>query len=442
MRLIQALSSCLLLLVPAPLLADAVITADATKFGRVTSFDSTSVTLSPGCEGQAHVSIPWSDVLLVSLDTRCSSYPVLPNPAGLERCSAKRLPGFRIQFQDGSPPFLAAKVRLKANGKVQFVSLKDQSGITGSRQNVKSLEPVEVCPTSLTGEQTSPPSFCFEPAQFAVNWSADPVFNNQIFTKGSSIYVEVMGKLDGLSEEDIRFAYQSALSLWAIALQDARKSLAPELQKYIENSTSRGGTISLFTPPQVIRMQCAENALAVVEWYAERGDIFGLDRKDYIAMAQVEGRTVLLNANDNVFGVARDDTKLPATVVNLISVFVHELGHSFGMPDRRHSAEVSVMDPDYVIDHLNATLSPTPFDTAVFANLLKDSIEGTAPGVFNAAGCAGLRREHSSQFSNDFPPFVGERGPLHVPLFLRSRTTPSMGNKHPEGGATASSVIR
>jgi len=395
MRLIQVLSSFLLLLVPVPVLADAVITADATKFGRVTSFDSTSVTLMSGCDGQAQVSIPWNNILLVSFDTRCSSYPVLPNPAGLERCSAKRLPGFRIQFQDGSPPFLASKVRLKANGRVQFVSLKDQSGISGSRGNVKSLEPVEVCSTSLSGEQNPPTSFCFEPPQFAVNWSPDSIFNNQVFTKGASIYVEVIGKLEDLSEEDIRFAYQSAISLWAIALHNARASLTPELQKYIENSTARGGTVTLFTPPQVIRVQCADNALAVVKWYAERGEIFPLDRKSYVAMAQVEGRTVLLNANDNVFGVARGGAALPSTVVSLISVFVHELGHSFGMPDRPHSAEVSVMDPDYVIDNLSSTLSPTPFDTGAFATLLKASITGAAPGVFNSAGCAGLQRRRS-----------------------------------------------
>jgi hypothetical protein len=379
-----------------PLLADAVITADATKFGRIVSFDSNVMTLLSGCDSHDKVSIRWNDVLLLSFDTRCSPYPILPNPAGLERCSVQRVPGFRIEFQDSNTaPFFASKVSLKANGKAQFVSLKDQSAISGSREKLKSIAPVEVCPTSLAAEQTAPSSFCFEPAQFAVNWSPDPVFNNQVFTKGASIYVEVVGRLEELSEEDIRFAYQSAISLWAIALQKARASLAPELQKYIDNSTARGGKVTLFTTPQVIRVRCPDNALAVVKWYAERGDVFTLERRDYVAMSQVEGRTVLLNANDNVFGVARDNKVMTGTIVSLISVFVHELGHSFGMPDRPHSAEISVMDPDYVIDNLNKTVSPTQFDTQAFAALLKASITGAAPGVFNAQGCAGLRRRRS-----------------------------------------------
>jgi hypothetical protein len=303
-----------------------------------------------------------------------------------------RLQGFRIRFQDSSAPFLASKVGLKANGNVQFVSLKDQSLVSGLRKGIKSIQPVEVCPSSLSSGQTAPSSFCSEPAQFAVNWSVAPVFNNQIFTKGASVYVEVIGKLDGLSEEDVRFAYQSALSLWAIALHDARASLEPELQEYIEKSTARGGKFALFMPPQVIRVQCADNALAVVKWFAERRGVFTPQKKDYVAMAQVQGRTVLLNANDNVFMVARDNATLSGSVVSLISVFVHELGHSFGMLDRAHSSEASVMDPDYVIDNLNKTLSPTPVDTRAFANLLKASIGGAAPGVFNAEGCAGLRR--------------------------------------------------
>jgi hypothetical protein len=394
MRLIQVLNSCLLLLVPVPLLADGVITADATKFGRIASLDSAKVTLLSGCAGQQQESIPWSDILLVSFDTRCAPYPVIPDPAGLEKCSEQRVHGFRIRFTNSSAPFVASKVGLDASGKVRFVSLKDGSLVSGPRKDVKSVQPVEVCPSALSGEQTPPTSFCSEAAQFAVNWSLDPVFNNQIFTKGTSIYLETIGNLNGLSPEDIRFAYQSALSLWAIALQGARASLEAELQKYIDQSTARGGNFALFTPPQVVRVNCADNALAVVKWYGERGDIFTVQRRDYVAMAQVEGRTVLLNANDNVFMVSRNDASLPQAAVNLISVFVHELGHSFGMPDRAHSSEASVMDPDYVIDNLNKTLSPTPVDVRAFANLLKASIEGSAPGVFNTEGCAGLRRRH------------------------------------------------
>jgi hypothetical protein len=315
----------------------------------------------------------------------------------LKRCSQKRLSGFKVQFNRSSVSLLAFKAILKTNGKIQFVSMADESLMTGFRDDVKSIQPVEVCPSAVPKKPKQPASFCVEPKQYAVNWSPVAVFNNQVFTKGASIYVDVIGKLNDISQEDIRFAYQSALSLWAIALQQARSSLSPEMQKYIEQSTARGGNIALFTPPQVIRMACADSALSIVKWYAERKDIFPREKSDYIAMAQVRGRTVLLNANDNIFAMMRNSSPAPHERVSLVTVFVHELGHSFGLPDRPHSTEISVMDPDYVTAHLDKTLSPTTLDTTAFVTVLKDSIEGAEPGVFRAEDCAGLRRRGTFQ---------------------------------------------
>jgi len=392
MKLTRVPTSVLLVLLATPLFADAVITVDATRFGRIVSFDSLSITLTSGCGVHPPISISWSDVLLLRFDGQCVPHSVLPDPAGLEKCTQKRINGFKVRFNQSSAPFFALKANLKANGKVHFVSMTDESLSTGSRNEVKSIQPVDVCPSSLPKDQKPHSSFCSESKQFAVSWSPAPIFNNQVFTRGASIYIDVIGRLRGLSEEDVRFAYQSALSLWAIALQEAKSSLAPELQKYVDQSTARGGNFALFTPPQVIRMACLDNALSIVKWYAQRKDIFPIQKKDYVAMAQVQGRTVLLNANDNVFGVARNDSALSPTVVSLITVFVHELGHSFGLPDRPHSVEPSVMDPDYVIDNLNKTLSPMAADTKAFADVLKASIEGAAAGIFNAENCAGLRR--------------------------------------------------
>jgi len=392
MRSIPVLSSVLLVLAAAPLFGDAVITTDATKFGRVVSFDSTSIALKSGCDAQAPVSIPWSDVLLLRFDGQCAPHPVLPDPAGLERCDQKRINGFKVKLKNSATPLLAVKAHLKADGQLQFISMADESLVSGARDEVQSLQPVEICPSSLRKTQKLPVSFCADAKQFAVNWSPAAVFNNQVFTTGASIYIDVIGSLRGIAKEDVRFAYQSALSLWAISLQKAKSSLAPELQQYIDNSTARGGNFALFTPPQVIRMNCAANALSIVKWYAERTNIFPVEKKDYVAMAQVQGRTVLLNANDNVFEVARTDSPLPPKAVSLITVFVHELGHSFGLPDRPHSDEPSVMDPDYVIDNLNKTLPPTEADTRAFAAVLKASIQGAEPGVFSTEECAGLRR--------------------------------------------------
>jgi len=258
-------------------------------------------------------------------------------------------------------------------------------------------------------------SGCSESKKWAVNWSPLPIFNNQIFTRGSSIYIESVGSPVALPLEDVRFAYQTALSLWAIALQDRKKDLGTEVMKYIDQSTASGGSVNLFTPPQVIRVDCPENALAIVKWYSSRGAVFPEYESDYVAKAQVQGRTILLNANDNRFHADKDYWKtLGPENINLVTVFVHEIGHSFGLPDRFDS-EPSVMNPEYVIDRLNQLVSPQEADTFAFAQVLKASIQGSAPGAFNAENCAGLRckKAHSSRIEDELRPMSGlpETGP-------------------------------
>ena len=393
MKSTLALSSLLLFLSSSPIRADAVITTDATKFGRVVLFDSQGVTLRSGCTGGSQAIIPWSDVLLLKIDSTCRPHDVLPNPAGLERCGQKRVRAFKVLFRGSGPAFFAFKVALKENGKVYLVSLADETGISGALKEIESIQPMEVCRESIGENSVRPQSFCFESRKFAVNWSPEPVFSNRVFTRGSSIYIEGIGDIKGVTAEEIRFAYQTALSLWAIALQEKKSQLSAEVQKFIQQSTSSGGQFRLFTPPQVILVDCPDNALAVVRWYAERRDAFPSSQRSYIAKAQVQGRTVLLNANDNVFAVGRNsgETVSPGQT-NLMTVFLHELGHSFGLPDNRHTEEPSVMDPAYVVDNIGKTLSPSAQDTFALARVLESSIKGAAPGVLTAERCAGLRR--------------------------------------------------
>jgi hypothetical protein len=398
MKLILVLTSAFMWIIASlPLLADAVITPDGTKFGRVVRFDSSSVVLKSGCSSGAETIIAWKRVLLLRFDSKCKPHVVQANPAGLERCDKPRIPAFIVEFQNSTEPIYALKVALKPDGNIQFVLMGDESMVTGKREKVKSIEPADICASKIPKKQKVPAALCWEAKQWAANWSPEPVFSNRVFTKGSSIYIEEVGRLRGLTHEDIRFAYQSALSIWAIALQDARATLPQEFQKYIDSSTASGGNFKLFTPPQVVRTRCPGSALAIVRWYAERENIFPIKKRNYVAMAQVQGRTVLLNANDNTFRVSPSAEDLSNNDVNLVTVFLHELGHSFGLSDRRRSDEYSVMDPVYVVDNLSRTLRPSRLDLQDFVDVLKASIEGSAPGVFNPAGCAGLRRTRSGR---------------------------------------------
>jgi hypothetical protein len=88
----------------------------------------------------------------------------------------------------------------------------------------------------------------------------------------------------------------------------------------------------------------------------------------------------LLNARENNFGYRPDFVNpLADGKVNLISVFVHALGHCLGLLDDTTDPS-SVMNPDHVGRISNGLLIS-----------LRQSIEGTAPGFFNVKDCAGLR---------------------------------------------------
>lgn len=162
---------------------------------------------------------------------------------------------------------------------LRMVSMTDEALVSGSRRDLKSVQPVNVCREDLPKKQLFPKSFCVAPKKFAVNWSPAPVFNNQVFT---------------------------------------------------------------------------------------RGDV-------------------------------------PQGRVNLITVFVHELGHSFGLRDRPHSDRPSVMDVEYVVDNLEKTLSPSEVDLQSFVQVLKDAIQGSKPGEFKVEGCEGLIRSPQS-FRSRQPP--------------------------------------
>lgn len=366
-----------------------MLTATATSFGTVLSVDRQAVSFRDGCEGNSRSSIPLDSVLLIQFDGQCMPHEMAIPSAGLSRCEQQRRHAFRVSFSGVADPYVASSIRI-SNGTVFLQSFDESAALSGPVSQIRSIQPVNFCPDEPPAEHY-PESYCFETRKWAVNWSPLPIFSNQVFTRGSSIYVERIGSTLALSLDQVRDAYQTALSLWAIALQEHRNELGSDIVKYVENSTASGGKYRLFTPPQVVRTDCAANALAIVKWYSKRQDAFPTRDKNFIAKAQLQGRTILLNANDNVFRSEKQYTKaLPAKDVNLVTVFVHELGHSFGLPDRYDIA--SVMNPDYVVDHSNLLVSPNAQDAVAFAAVLRASIAGTAPGVFNAKDCAGLRR--------------------------------------------------
>lgn len=399
MRLIRVLSSvfaALLATCPSIAGADAVVTSDATQFGTVLSTTADGVRLRSGCSDTGTVSsLPWSAVLFVRFDGQCAPHDVALPTAGLTHCATARQHVFKVRFAQSSNVVYAKTVTMERNGLVRIVLAGSGGILTAdrSRAGLASVQPADVCPSAIPSSQSWPVAYCYDPMQLAVNWSPVPVSDNRIFTRGSSLYVDSRGP-SAADPESLRAAFSTALALWASSLAMNRDLLDDQLKAYVGQSTSASQSFRLFVPPQVVRVKCAENALMVVIWLSGSEPPFGPGKQDLIALSQLQGRTLLLNAHDNQFAYRPDFARpVDSGHVNLVSVFVHELGHSFGLPDR--GAGTSVMNPDYVTADDTKAVEPTRLDVADFARVLRESIVGTRPGFFNAADCAGLTRHRN-----------------------------------------------
>jgi hypothetical protein len=180
-------------------------------------------------------------------------------------------------------------------------------------------------------------------------------------------------------------ALLAALTLWASKLLTLKSKLDPKLAAYVDSSLGRSPSATLFVPPQVIRVECRENALVVLKIYhAGYRNVFP---KKTVALSQTEGRTILLNAAEFHY---RWDLDVRAFVkdrlINLTTVMAHELGHSFGLPDVLDDG--SVMNASSIEQNLAG--GPSDQDGLNLIEILKKKITGTEPGEFNQARCAGL----------------------------------------------------
>jgi hypothetical protein len=278
---------------------------------------------------------------------------------------------------------------MKEGGMLRGILYGKQGDVVFSRKDVESIQPEDACPTYISDLEL-PNQVCFEPVQWAANWSTEPVFNNQIFTKGFAIYINPETPISDDVRRDIRTAFGTAVNIWASLLFDHRKELSPGVAAYIAQSTSSSEHVTLFTPPQVIEVQCRDDALIVVDWFNQKNKVFPRG-EGYIARAQLKGRTVLMNAYENVFGYQAQLLKpLTPGDVNLVSVFVHEFGHCLGLPDEATDA-TSVMNPEHIVAEIGVAVWPTASDFDRLRTSLEATIQGTSAGYFNVKDCAGLR---------------------------------------------------
>jgi hypothetical protein len=229
--------------------------------------------------------------------------------------------------------------------------------------------------------------------------SPEPVYNNKIFTRGFTFFLEAAGDSATMFPRDedykklsgnIERAFQSAVLLWMQSLNQIKTELEPAMVAYIESLISRSNSFQLLTPPPVLQVVCRQNAMFVVRVFLAVGEQFP-DSAETLAKAQIAGRTILLNGRSTqqgrnrvlVWDLAMREVKV-GDRVNLIATMAHELGHAFGLHHRQDRTK-SIMNPPFYL-----LARPSKVDARALASVLRANIEGGRPGELDPTMCDGL----------------------------------------------------
>jgi hypothetical protein len=367
--------------------ADVVETRDTTLFGKITSLSRTQVVMAIRCDKREMRTIDRALVRSMIFDKACRSYSGMLPTAGMQPpCDRARLVAYEVTFTTGGS-ILGEAVNMNANGRVN-ISLGSHGSISGPRSQVLNIVRREVCPELLDAKPSFPPSFCFEPFRPVVNFGVEPIFNNQVFTRGFTVFVTFDAALEQAERSSaiakVTQALRTATLIWVSLLQENRARLPERLRDYLGTVVARSEKYQLVSSPGVTEVDCPSNAMIVVNWMTAGPKVFPRPR-EYLAKAQVQGRTILINARDFRY---RWDLRRAAALepgeIDLITVMLHEFGHSLGL---EHAPEgtISVMSSN------DPASMPTSYDFAQLVAVLERNVRGAAPGDFNLTYCSGLR---------------------------------------------------
>lgn len=378
-------------------MAESRVDSSASIPGQPMVVDRTNATFV-SCESGAKATHAWQEGDAFDLRRGCWSR----SPAYLptSECEpAGSIAAFRVRFADGKE-FFAEDLGVTADGRVHAQLYSPLDVVHGRMNDVRRIEFTRMCRGS-TVVPGIPADFCREPRRFAVAFDYRTPLRNTIFTNGFSVFVRSVGTpprgFDMASfSEEVRSGFQFGISQWFGALADSPSLLSPAVRDYVSLRTAATGSggYRVQTPPQVVRLDCPDAAVFVVELHFRKGRQFP-DFPLVLARAQVRGRTLALNMRvARCFRAAyvfdsqgRLPFELEDGCVNLVPILTHEIGHALGMNHPRPGGPPTLMDAAFSRD----ALSPTGADVNSLVAALNEVVSGAAPGVLEFNESDGVR---------------------------------------------------
>ena len=372
--------------------ADTLVLGDRLVFGRLdVSIGTTTIRFAPDCGAEQNY--PRGDVKRVERNGACRPQKIRPYSAGGDVCTETPLQLYEVALKGPNQSFLASEI-VVANGRMHVRTPSGLMAMHGSDRRFVSATRGLFCRNALPPDPQLR-SFCSENVPWAVNFGSDPVFDNRILTRGISFSLEDdRGQPIPVGDPRstiVRDAFGNAISQWMGALQDLGPRLPEGARHSLSGmiSTSPGG-YSLMTPPQVVRVGCPDTAMFVVRYLTKNAGPLTIAGHVKAARAEVAGRTIYINgvtipcwkASLKAELLVPSETPGSPACMNLTPIFVHELGHAFGLPGHRDTAPFSIMDRTISPD----LIWPTANDAMALATVLLQPVQGAAAGRLDADG--------------------------------------------------------